>query len=536
MFLFGSKIPLTGIAHRVVAEKRISSSTRITIPSQHQRQRQRQQRYPQRYPQRRRIFTSPCCCLEGLVTRKYNRQQPLRRFFLSETNTTDNDSKSSKSSISKSSGGEREREQLWEEMSPETRALASSIIGHNPTLGADHGIHQNENNITCHREEATSKKKVPIGNGMHHRVAISRAITLMESKHPSKKKQGDLLLTYLLSLSSSNDETQSQNNETRTTASRHTNNLNHRSTSFPTPTLRVGFAGPPGAGKSSMMEVFGMKLLEQDPDLKLAVLCIDPSSSISGGSILGDKTRMTRLSRQVDRALVRPSCNSGILGGLSAYTDDVVRLLGCAGYPLVLVETVGLGQSEIEVAQSVDVLVLLVPPSGGDDLQGVKKGIVEMANILAVTKNDGDLQAAADRTAADYKGAIRVLHQSNSNNSFGNSSSTNNSCLGSSNNTRWMPPVIKTSSVTELGLDDLWKTILEYQNHLLETGEWHDQRQKQAKYWMWKQFGRMIQIKMREDPRLRERAYQLEQKMLQGLLTPRVAAQILQDELFDSAK
>ena len=165
----------------------------------------------------------------------------------------------------------------------------------------------------------------------------------------------------------------------------------------------------PGAGKSCMMEAFGMKLLQQDPDLKLAVVCIDPSSSISGGSILGDKTRMTQLSREVDRAFVRPSSNSGILGGLAAYTDDVVRLLGCAGYPLVFVETVGLGQSEMEVAQSVDVLVLLIPPSGGDELQGVKKGIVEMANILAVTKTDGDLENAAFRTASDYKVSLGLF-------------------------------------------------------------------------------------------------------------------------------
>jgi LAO/AO transport system kinase len=165
----------------------------------------------------------------------------------------------------------------------------------------------------------------------------------------------------------------------------------------------------PGAGKSCMMEAFGMKLLQQDPDLKLAVVCIDPSSSISGGSILGDKTRMTQLSREVDRAFVRPSSNSGILGGLAAYTDDVVRLLGCAGYPLVFVETVGLGQSEMEVAQSVDVLVLLIPPSGGDELQGVKKGIVEMADILAVTKTDGDLENAAFRTASDYKVSLSLF-------------------------------------------------------------------------------------------------------------------------------
>ena len=250
-------------------------------------------------------------------------------------------------------------------------------------------------------------------------------------------------------------------------------------------------------------------------------MCVDPSSNISGGSILGDKTRMTRLSREVDRALVRPSCNSGVLGGLANYTDDVVRLLGCAGYPLIFVETVGLGQSEIEVAESVDVLVLLVSPSGGDELQGVKKGIVEMANIVAVTKDDGDLKAAADRTAADYKGALRVLYQSNS-----------HSC----HEDRWMPPVVKTSSVNEEGLDNLWKNILSYQNHLLETGEWEKQRQKQAKYWMWKQFSRMIQVKINGDLTLREKANHLEEKLLEGSLTPRVAAQLLQDEIFESPR
>eukprot|EP00536_Pseudo-nitzschia_multiseries_P012547 jgi/Psemu1/208984/e_gw1.485.73.1 len=359
---------------------------------------------------------------------------------------------------------------------------------------------------------------------MHPRVAISRAITLMESKHPVKKKQGDLLLTYLLSLSSSS----SSSSPHRPTGNGSTANsvLNE------TETLRVGFAGPPGAGKSSMLEALGTKLLRDDPEqkLKLAVVCIDPSSNLSGGSILGDKTRMTRLSRESnsDRAFVRPSSNSGVLGGLAAYTDDVVRLLGCAGYPLVLVETVGLGQSEIEVAQSVDVLVLLVPPSGGDELQGVKKGIVELADVLAVTKTDGNLEAAANQTAADYRGALRVLHQSHC--SSGSSSSSG------SGNDAWMPPVVRTSSVTERGLDELWEAVLRYQEHLLTTGKWEVRRRKQAKYWMWKQFGRMMQVRMREDSRLRERANQLERDMLDGLLTPRVSAQVLLDELFESAQ
>lgn len=272
-----------------------------------------------------------------------------------------------------------------------------------------------------------------------------------------------------------------------------------------------------------------MKLLQQNPDLKIAVVCIDPSSNISGGSILGDKTRMTQLSRQVDRALVRPSSNSGILGGLAAYTDDVVRLLGCAGYPIVFVETVGLGQSEKEIVQSVDVLVLLVPPSGGDELQGVKKGIVEMANILAVTKTDGDLEAAAFRTASDYKGALGVLQQSSRSSGSDNSRGGHGTC--SSN--IWKPPVILTSSVSQRGLDDLWQAIIRYKQHLLDTEKWDHQRRKQSQYWMWKQFTRMMQTKMQQELKLKDKANQLEREMLDGLLTPRVAAQELLDEIFD---
>jgi len=446
---------------------------------------------------------------------------------------------------------------LWGEMTPETRKLARSIMSHrtNSDSGIDGDNDDDYNDGDCNDDiyDKNDDKKAKEGSGnqqiplpipiqMHPRVAISRAITLMESKHPFKRKQGDLLLTYLLSLSSSSsssssssvNSTRQQNNETTcttdnstataaTTTTTTTTTTTARLSTFPTETLRVGFAGPPGAGKSSLMEVFCTKLLREDPQLKLAVVCIDPSSTVSGGSILGDKTRMTQLSRQADgRALVRPSSNSGILGGLAAYTDDVVRLLGCAGYPLVFVETVGLGQSEIEVSQSVDVLVLLIPPSGGDELQGVKKGIVEIADVLAVTKTDGDLEAAANQTAADYKGALRVLHQSHT--------STG------SNDDKWMPPVVSTSSVTERGLDDLWQTILRYQQHLLQTGNWEDQRRKQAKYWMWKQFSRMMQAKMQEDTGLREKANQLERKMLDGLLTPRVSAQILMDELLESAK
>ena len=342
----------------------------------------------------------------------------------------------------------------------------------------------------------------------------------MESKNPQRKQQGDYLLTHLLSQQQQQQQVRSHGERADDLSTLATQGRN------PVPTtLRVGFAGPPGAGKSTLLEAFGMYLLEDDPTLHLAVVCIDPSSGISGGSLLGDKTRMTELSRH-ERAYVRPSSNSGVLGGLSAYTDDVVTTLGAAGYPLVLVETVGLGQSEMEVFQSVDVLVLLLPPGGGDELQGVKKGIVEMANILAVTKADGKLLETAQSTQSDYKGAIQVLQQSSS-----SSSSSRNA-----NNTKerfyWRPRVLLTSAVTKDGLDELWQGIQDYRRHLIESGQWEKKRRQQARYWMWKQFTGMMQTRMKQDPKLRQQADLLEAKLLQGHLTPRVAAQELLDGLF----
>jgi LAO/AO transport system kinase len=352
-------------------------------------------------------------------------------------------------------------------MSDSTKALAESITSTNNTSG-------------------------PI----HRRVAISRAITLMESKNARKKQQADSLLTHLLSKRPVDQQ----------------------------PTLRVGFAGPPGVGKSSLLEAFGMHLLTTNKVKELAVVCIDPSSNISGGSILGDKTRMTELSRQ-DRAYVRPSSNSGVLGGLAAYTDDVVSTLSAAGYPLVLVETVGLGQSEVEIAESVDVLVLLLAPGGGDGLQGVKKGIVELASILAVTKADGDLLSTAKSTASDYRGALRILQYSSAKGSA-------SSCCGEDGGKAWQPPVLLTSSVTKEGLDELWESIIKYREHLETTGEWEARRKKQAQYWMWKQFTRMMQERMQSDPVLANKATYLESELLQGHLTPRVAAQELLDGVF----
>ena len=265
------------------------------------------------------------------------------------------------------------------------------------------------------------------------RLALSKAITLIESRAEVHMRQADLLLNFLLRHSAIGDDNE------KPTSTNSDNTAKDGLSSF-----RVGIAGPPGAGKSSFIETFGLYVLnnkakhdessdtfandaqssdhnhvashtstngddnvEYSPS-KLAVVCIDPSSSLTGGSILGDKTRMTELSRH-DRAFVRPSPNRGTLGGLAAYTNDAITLCQASGYDLVLVETVGLGQSEIEICEGVDMLLLLVPPGGGDELQGVKKGIVELASMLVVNKADGNLLQAARTTAADYEAAVRFF-------------------------------------------------------------------------------------------------------------------------------
>jgi LAO/AO transport system kinase len=283
-------------------------------------------------------------------------------------------------------------------------------------------------------------------------------------------------------------------------------------------------------GKSTLIEALGTYILDDLPKKddksldyrpnKLAVVCIDPSSSISGGSILGDKTRMTELSRH-DRSFVRPSATSGVVGGLSAYTDDVVSTCLAAGYPLTLVETVGLGQSEIEVAQSVDMLLLLLPPGGGDELQGVKKGIVEVSDMFVVTKADGNLSAAAKSTAASYRAALTFLNPS-----VGMSAMCTAN-TGTSSLRIWRPPVILTSSATCQGLDTLWGHVCQYRNHLMETGMLESQRQKQRQYWMWKHFQKLVQDKTHQDPRLANTARQLEASLEQHEMTPRVAATLL---------
>ncbi|CAN0059889.1 unnamed protein product [Ectocarpus fasciculatus] len=229
---------------------------------------------------------------------------------------------------------------------------------------------------------------------------------------------------------------------------------------FPKLGMRLGIAGPPGAGKSSFIEVLGKSLTAAGN--RVAVISVDPSSLRTGGSILGDKTRMDELSRDPS-AFVRGCPARGVLGGLSRYTHEVVLLCQVAGYDPVIVETVGLGQNEVEVEHTVDMLLLMLPPAGGDDLQGSKKGIVEVADAIVVNKSDGDLEKAARATANDYSAALGYARRKLS-------------C--------WAPPVLRCSARRSEGIDQVWEQVVKFRGVIEENGLLVSRRRQQAAHWM----------------------------------------------------
>ena len=225
--------------------------------------------------------------------------------------------------------------------------------------------------------------------------------------------------------------------------------------------LRIGLSGTPGVGKSTFIESFGMMLIAQG--LKVAVLAVDPSSARSGGSILGDKTRMERLSREPN-AFIRPSPSQSQLGGVARRTREAVALCEAAGFDVVLIETVGVGQSETVVAEMSDLFLLLLAPAGGDELQGVKRGIMEMADIILVNKADGDLKATATRTCADYAGALRLLRKR-------------------PQDPEGYPRAMTVSAVEESGLDQAWEAMTDLADKRREAGHFDAQRAEQARHW-----------------------------------------------------
>ena len=225
--------------------------------------------------------------------------------------------------------------------------------------------------------------------------------------------------------------------------------------------LRIGLSGTPGVGKSTFIEAFGKLLTGQG--LRVAVLAVDPSSARSGGSILGDKTRMEQLSRDPN-AFIRPSPSQSTLGGVARRTREAISLCEAAGFDLVLIETVGVGQSETMVAEASDIFVLLIAPAGGDELQGVKRGIMEMADMILVNKSDGELKPAATRTCADYSGALRLLRKR-------------------PQDAPGFPKALMVSAATGAGLAEAWQEMRSLAEWRKDSGHWAARRAGQARHW-----------------------------------------------------
>jgi LAO/AO transport system kinase len=307
------------------------------------------------------------------------------------------------------------------------------------------------------------------------RRALARAITLVESGRADHREQATALLAAL--------GTDRQ-------------------------ALRIGLSGTPGVGKSTFIESFGLMLTAQG--LRVAVLAVDPSSARSGGSILGDKTRMDLLSRD-SRAFIRPSPSQTHLGGVARRTREAVALCEAAGFDVVLVETVGVGQSETVVAQMADLFLLLLAPAGGDELQGVKRGIMEMADLVVVNKADGDLKAAALRTQADYAGALRLLRKR-------------------AQDPDGYPRAMTVSAIEQRGLPEVWESLQALADWRRDHGFWERTRADQARYWF-EDAVKTALLAQLATPQARRRLTALGDAVAAGTQTPAAAAAAFVDEL-----
>ncbi|OZJ04994.1 hypothetical protein BZG36_02112 [Bifiguratus adelaidae] len=318
------------------------------------------------------------------------------------------------------------------------------------------------------------------------RYALSRAITLVESSRKDHREQSEALLSLILA------RQRQMNTEQKTVQGK--------------PTFRIGLSGSPGVGKSTFIEAFGMYLLQQGH--RVAVLAVDPSSSRTGGSILGDKTRMTYLSRQ-DHAYVRPTPSRGTLGGVARNTNEAIILCEASGYDVTLVETVGVGQSETMVSEMVDMFVLLVPPAGGDELQGLKKGIVELADLVIVNKADGDLMSSARAATLEYTSALKFLQPAYEG---------------------WRSKVIRVSAKEELGIDKAWETMTEYFDVMRNAGHIASKRGSQRKLWMWRQITNELLDRLNRDDSVKKTVELMEKRVYEGTMNSGQAADRVVDE------
>ena len=313
------------------------------------------------------------------------------------------------------------------------------------------------------------------GDGLRQRRAIAKAITLLESTRVDHRAQADELLTALLP---------------------HTGQ-----------SLRIGISGVPGVGKSTFIEALGLYLIGQGH--RVAVLTIDPSSSVSGGSILGDKTRMEQLSVH-EKAYIRPSPSSGTLGGVAEKTREAMLVCEAAGYDIVIVETVGVGQSETAVANMSDMFVLLQLPNAGDDLQAIKKGVMELADLVVINKADLDPDAAT-RARAQISSSLRLLGL------HGSPSQPNNPSL-------WHPQVMQISALQAQGVDSFWGKVLEFKALQTANGRFTMRRQKQALAWMWERIDAGLKQSFAQTPAVKALLPQLTQDVLDGRVAASTAA------------
>ncbi|MBB3769758.1 LAO/AO transport system kinase [Angulomicrobium tetraedrale] len=300
------------------------------------------------------------------------------------------------------------------------------------------------------------------------RAMLARAITLVESRKAAHRTLAEALLQALLPQTGR--------------------------------AVRVGITGVPGVGKSTTIDALGTHLLAQGH--RVAVLAVDPSSTRTGGSILGDKTRMARLSMD-ERAFVRPSPSAGTLGGVAARTRETMLLCEAAGYDVVLVETVGVGQSETAVADMTDTFLVLMLPGAGDELQGIKKGIIELADIVAVNKADGENLPRARAAAGEYRAALHVL---------------------GGREAHWAPPVLTYSGLTGAGIEEVWSQVLLHRERSRLAGAFEAKRSAQQVKWMWTLFDDRLRGRMRSDPMLRAEVPAIERAVAEGRLAPTLGA------------
>ena len=318
------------------------------------------------------------------------------------------------------------------------------------------------------------------------RRAMAKAITLLESTRAEHQAQGDELLTALLP---------------------------HTGRSF-----RIGISGVPGVGKSTFIEALGLHLIAQGH--RVAVLAVDPSSTVSGGSILGDKTRMDMLSVQ-QQAFIRPSPSSGTLGGVAEKTRDAIAVCEAAGYDLVIVETVGVGQSETAVSNMTDMFVLMQLPNAGEDLQAIKKGVMELADLVLVNKADIDPDAAT-RAQLQIQSALRLLGLHG-----GDAHPSPLAPAGAGVNALWQPQVLQLSALKGQGVDKFWAAATEFKSLQTGNGCWALRRQAQAKDWMWERISSGLRQAFRQHPQVRTLLPKLTADVTAGRVPASTAARML---------